>query len=243
LPVVVTLYEYPGGFKETFDFYAPGISSSVSSPEIDETLVLDLSQEPGEDVVGQYGKITNAKDPCAISFSFSYRLVLGEWPIFNPTNTQGFYPFDYGPGQSRNVEYELISVSSLAFPFAITSSDNFTIRWRESWNVGSETIDPYKRREVQKSPAEFQSCTSPNQWPTASETITGSFPAQYGQYVKGISPYPQLTNVVPWYYQNKAWYDPQYLPDPYPAWDNQGFTDPFYWRRILPDPVVTVTVS
>jgi hypothetical protein len=235
--------KYYSDQPQTFDFDAPGISRNVTSQAIDETLVLDLSQEPGADVVGQYGKITNAKDPCAISFSFSYKLVLGEWPIFNPTNTQGFYPYDYFPGRAKNVLYEYVSAVSLAVPFAITSAQNFTLQWRESWNVGSEQIDPYKRREVQKSPTDFQSCTSPDQWPATSQTITGSFPSQYGQYVKGDAPYPSLTNVVPWFPQSKYWYDPSWLPDPYPYWSGQSFSAPFYWRRILPDPVVTVTVS
>lgn len=230
LPVAVT-----GGLASPWS--PPGILSSVTSPAIDETLVVDLQQEPGFEVVGTYGKITSFSSshpftPCAITYEFVHTLNLGQWPVWNPTGAQT--PFWW----PRAVT-ETVSAWVILFPWAGWDASQFIFREKRSW-VSGRTYDPRYERTIDYQPATFQECSGPGSWSVTSDSTVGTYPSPGGSYVRVEPAYPNLTNVVP--YMDPG---PSYFPifgQPY--WEpGYQFVDPFNWRRILPDPVVTVTVS
>ena len=227
---------YPGGSPRSWT--PPGVPSSVSSPEIDETLVVDLWRSPGFSVVGTYGRIdvTSLDDffnPCAVSYRFIHTLVLGTWPRFQ----------QYGGGavEGTRTLYEIIDVQNKLFPWGMWGSSDFLYRDQISWDAGL-VIDPRKVRTITKQPPTFRECSGPSSWNITTDVSTGTAPSAGGNYVRpepgGSIAY--LTNVVPYYDPGPSYYP--YYGAPYHE-AGEAFSSDLQWKRILPDPVVTITVS
>jgi hypothetical protein len=216
--------------EPTYSWTPPGILSTASSPAVDETLVVDLFREPGFSVVGTYGTITvNAQ--CVVSYQFSHKITLGDWPIFTYDSATNNFRFP------RTLS-ETVSVRSSKFPLGVW--DNAQFEWKDEyrWTSGG-TIDPEKIRAIARQPATFRECSSPDSWSTMSDVTTGTYPSVGGSYFRP-EPSTGQTNIVPYYDPGSPGFPnagkPEYLA-------GESFASPLLWRRLLPDPVVTITVS
>lgn len=226
------------GVPGTRSWTPPGILSSVSSPAIDETLVVDLWQAPGFSVVGTYGKITVIPS-CDVYYEFTHSIALGSWPRFEANAASNNYK---NPGQRT----ESVSVVGRKFPLGVWDTAEFEWKDEYRWTSGG-TFEPEKIRTIARRPATFQECSSPDSWNTASDVttgtpdaITGTYPSVGGSYFR---PEPNtntnLTNIVPYYDPGSAGFPNYGRPEFY----QETFVSPVLWRRLLPDPVVTITVS
>ena len=229
------------GVPGTRSWTPPGILSTASSSAVDETLVVDLFQEPGFSVVGTYGKITVSPTsdffPCVVSYEFSHSMALGSWPRFEANAASNNYRF---PGPRT----ESVSVRNQKFPLGVWDTTEF--EWKEEyrWTSGG-TFEPEKIRTIARRPATFQECSSPDSWNTASDVttgtpdaLTGTYPSVGGSYFRP-EPNTNLTNVVPYWDPGSVGFPNFGRPEFY----QETFASPLLWRRLLPDPVVTITVS
>lgn len=230
------------GVAGTRSWTPPGILSTASSSAVDETLVVDLFQEPGFSVIGTYGKITVTPtsdffSPCGVYYEFSHSISLGSWPRFEADAASNNYKFPAPRTES-------VSVRNQKFPLGVWDTAEF--EWKEEyrWSSGG-TLEPEKIRTIARRPATFQECSSPDSWNTASDVttgtpdvLTGTYPSVGGSYFRP-EPNTNLTNVVPYWDPGSAGFPNFGRPEFY----QETFVSPLLWRRLLPDPVVTITVS
>lgn len=222
------------GVPGTRPWTPPGILSTASSPAVDETLVVDLWQEPGFTVTGTYGQIqvfpTSNFFSCAVAYEFAHSITLGTWPIFDNLAASNNFKFNRTIGES-------VSVTNNSFPLGVWDSSQF--EWRDTYRwVSGGTIDPSKNRVISRQPPTFQECSSPDSWSTTSDTTTGTYPSVGGSYFRP-EPTTGLTNIVPYYDPGSSGFPNFGRPEFY----QETFVSPVLWTRLLSDPVVTITVS
>ncbi len=216
----------------------PGILSTASSPEVDETLVVDLFSAPGFSVIGTYGRIdvTPLDDlfsPCRVTYRFEHVLSLGTWPRFRQDDGRLVVA-------NRTVT-ETVTVTNLEFPWGMWDASEFRYKDTIKWDAFGTTSDPNKTRTITKQPPTFRECSGPSGWNVATNVVTGTAPDVGGNYVR---PEPSgsgvfTTNVVPYFDTGPSY--PPYNGNPYFA--GESFASTLEWKRILPNPVVTITVS
>lgn len=224
LPLTVTP-AYPG--YSSYTWTPPGVLSSVSSPAIDETLIVDLWQQPNFSVSGTYGNIS-VNSSCIVSYRFSHSLALGTWHAFDPES---------GQFRRTNTLTETVTVFNSSFPLGVWGASQFV--WQDNFNWMSPFAAIRRNRTVSMSPSTFRECSNPGVWAVTSETTSASFPVQGESY--NIPEVPGLeTRVVP-YYDPGPWYYPHFFNPAYVV--GEGYLSPLLWRRILPDPQITITVS
>jgi len=233
LPLTIDATAWGG---TTRSWTPPGILSTVSSPAIDETLVVDLFQEPGFSVAGTYGQITvfplGGIYSCLVTYGFSHSVTLGTWPVFDSLAASNNFRY------LRTLQ-EDVSVENNLFPLGAWDTTEFLWRDTYGWRSGN-TIEPSMARTISRQPATFQECSSPDSWATVSDVASGTYPSVGGSYERPFLIAPGgNTNIVPYFDPGSPGFPNFSRPEFY----QETFVSPLLWRRLLPDPVVTITVS
>lgn len=228
LPLVVDTTNV--GTPGTRSWTPPGVLTNVSSAAVDETLVVDLWQSPGFTVSGTYGSIRVLSD-CNVNVEFLHSITLGTWPRFDALAASNNF-------RSNRTLTESVSYSVNLFPLAGWGTTDFL--WRDTTNwVSGGTNEPSKTRVLTRQPATFQECSSPDSWGAVSDVVTGTYPSAGGSYFRPELVNSSLTNIVPYYDPGSSGFPNFGRPEFY----QETFVSPLLWRRLLPDPVLTITVS
>lgn len=246
-PIIVN--GFPVGFEKIAeDWTPPEMLGSVSSPEIDETVVLDL-QEPtpefGNSITsGTYARIivsgwNNGNNwfyfPCQVVAEFNYKLTLGSWRTRQSGNDT--------VGLLQEVSESVGMIVNIPYPW-VRSVGVVEYGWSANWNTTPSAYNPSWGVSKRYRPAAGVSdCSDPDQWPLYSQTTDPDGPVQGQVFKKPDTPTNTFQFFEPYQYTtppNLEWlkYEGDYVDI---KQDRQ--VEYIDWRRILPDPTVEITLS
>ena len=224
---------------------------TVSWPDIDETIVIDLTQTPTRvDGAYSFAEATAFTDAagnfieCRLVASMSYSLNLFQWPIFRNSATLGLV-YDRmatatevtSAGVSSAVlgrDFPYIASESAINNFGPGTGGNFRIGYGSGWQGPSEggggtgfTGVAVSNRE----PAVYRDCQSqPGDWTEVSSSSSGV--QQGSEYTMPLFiSNGNFTNYHP--YESRA----------SPPWVMVDTSGPPRFRRLMPYPTMTITTT
>lgn len=230
-------------------------SSPVSWPEIDETLVIDITKPPPSTITGNYGSLsltstldsTGAITDCRLNVSFSYSVMICRWPYWRYSSSLGWVYAGERDVKERVGVSHASAPAERSIPYVLSAASlgasNFSVTTSAQW-IGVNGSGGSWTRIIQRAPAVFRDCDSqPASWPVTEDTSVGL--AVGGEYTiqdytnpGGYPLNPGFTILIPYMIGSVDGADY--------TLDNPNFIaveEPLRWRRVLPEPTLTITVT
>ena len=228
----------------------------LSWPEIDETLVIDLTQPPPTTVAGTHGSVvfepvtdhTGALVDCILSVGFSYSLNICTWPYWRWSASLGWV-YQSSPMISESVGISLRWFNGLftPFPYVVSAASlgaaNFALsKWARYFRVDESSTHAWHRHIVRE-PAVFRDCnTQPESWPITTNASAGLVAGnEYtpDNYTDPGNPFDLGSTILIPYLTGHVDGADYTLQNP----NFVSTEEPLRWRRLLPEPTLTVTVT
>ena len=231
LPVDVIDYSvYPIG-SASKQWSPPDVPSTVSFDAVDETIVIDTFETPGYTISGAYSQATvGGLSACFSSVSFSRQVEIGQWRTFNETQANQW--------SIRRPFYERVEVS-VNLPWISPQSNLYDVSTGVTWNTRLIPVSAQYSWTRTQTPVSGSECTSPTSWGQSSLVSSGV--AHLGEFTKpGYSDVYSIKYFVPYSnYGTNGVYGSLETYSNYSGLPEERLV----WRRLLPDPTTTISVS
>ena len=208
----------------------PDVPSTVSFDAVDETIVIDTFETPGYTISGTYGLATvGGPSECFASVGFFRQVEIGKWRHYSessgfPNTWSSPLPF-----------YEAVSLSA-NLPWISPQGGSYDISTSISWNTRQVPISAQYSWARTQTPASGNQCTAPTSWGQSSLAVSGV--AHLEEFTKpGNSNFFSTKYFVP--YSNSGGYGVLERYFNYSGLPEERLV----WRRLLPDPTITISVS